>query len=198
MISRIRGTVLARDLDRVEILTPGGVVYEVHVPLSVFQRLPAEGSELEILTAWLVLADVPHLYGFLDEVERSLFHRLMSVQKVGPKLAVAMLGAYDARRLARALAEQDIPALVQIPGLGKKTASRLVLELSDKVEDLAAASRHEGPAAQLASDAVAALVSLGYDFAEADAAVRSAMKDATFDSAGEIIRRALAARAANR
>ncbi len=198
MISRIRGTVLARDIDRVEVLTTGGVVYEVHVPLSVFQRLPAEGSELEILTAWLVTGDIPQLYGFLDEVERSLFRRLMSVQMVGPKLAVAMLGAYDARRLARALAEQDIPALVQIPGLGKKTASRLVLELSDKVDDLAAASRHEGPAQQLAADAVAALVSLGYAFTEADAAVRAAMNDATFDNAAEVIRRALAARAAGR
>ncbi len=192
MISRIRGTVLARDLDRVEVLTAGGVVYDVQVPLSVFQRLPAEGSTIEVLTAWLVLNDIPQLYGFLDEVERTLFHRLMTVQKVGPRLAIAMLGRYDARRLARALAEEDVAALVQIPGLGQKTASRLVLELSDKVGDLALAAHSDDPTDRLAADAVAGLVALGYAFADADAAVRAVMNDDTFDNTEAVIRKALA------
>ncbi len=198
MISRIRGELLSSDIDRVEILTGGGVVYELHVPLSVFQRLPAAGSNLELRTEYVVRDDVPSLYGFLSEAERSFFRLLMTVQMVGPRLAMSMLSTYDARRLARALAEKDIPVLVQIAGLGKKTASRLILELADKVRDLAIMPEGEGPDNRLATDSVAALVSLGYGFTEADAAVRQALKGATFGSSEELIRHVLSQRGRDR
>ncbi len=198
MISRIRGELLSSDIDRVEILTRGGVVYELHVPLSVFQRLPPAGSNLELRTEYVVRDDVPSLYGFLSEAERSFFRLLMTVQMVGPRLAMSMLSTYDARRLARALAEKDIPVLVQIAGLGKKTASRLILELADKVRDLAIMPEGEGPDNRLATDSVAALVSLGYGFTEADAAVRQALKGATFGSSEELIRHVLSQRGRDR
>lgn len=198
MISRIRGELLSSDIDRVEILTQGGVVYELHVPLSVFQRLPPAGSNLELRTEYVVRDDVPSLYGFLSEAERSFFRLLMTVQMVGPRLAMSMLSTYDARRLARALAEKDIPVLVQIAGLGKKTASRLILELADKVRDLAIMPEGEGPDNRLATDSVAALVSLGYGFTEADAAVRQALKGATFGSSEELIRHVLSQRGRDR
>ncbi len=198
MISRIRGELLSSDIDRVEILTEGGVVYELHVPLSVFQRLPPAGSNLELRTEYVVRDDVPSLYGFLSEAERSFFRLLMTVQMVGPRLAMSMLSTYDARRLARALAEKDIPVLVQIAGLGKKTASRLILELADKVRDLAIMPEGEGPDNRLATDSVAALVSLGYGFTEADAAVRQALKGATFGSSEELIRHVLSQRGRDR
>ena len=198
MISRIRGELLSSDIDRVEILTEGGVVYELHVPLSVFQRLPPAGSNLELRTEYVVRDDVPSLYGFLSEAERSFFRLLMTVQMVGPRLAMSMLSTYDARRLARALAEKDIPVLVQIAGLGKKTASRLILELADKVRDLAIMPEGEGPDNRLATDSVAALISLGYGFTEADAAVRQALKGATFGSSEELIRHVLSQRGRDR
>ena len=198
MISRIRGELLSSDIDRVEILTEGGVVYELHVPLSVFQRLPPTGSNLELRTEYVVRDDVPSLYGFLSEAERSFFRLLMTVQMVGPRLAMSMLSTYDARRLARALAEKDIPVLVQIAGLGKKTASRLILELADKVRDLAIMPEGEGPDNRLATDSVAALVSLGYGFTDADAAVRQALKGATFGSSEELIRHVLSQRGRDR
>ncbi len=198
MISRLRGELLGADVDRVEVLTPAGVVYEVHVPHSVLQRLPPVGSALELRTETVVRDDVPSLYGFLDEGERALFRLLMTVRMVGPRLAMSMMSVYDARRLARALAEKDVPVLVQIGGLGKKTAARLVLELADKVRDLAAATEQDGPAATLAGEAVAALVGLGYGFADADAAVRDALKDADMNSAEEVIREVLSRRGRDR
>ena len=198
MISRVRGELLGGDVDRVEVLTTGGVVYEIHVPLTVFQRLPKVGAALELRTETVVRDDVPSLYGFLEEDERALFRLLMTVQMVGPRLAMSMLSTYDAPRLARALAEEDVPVLVQVSGLGKKTASRLILELADKVRVLAVTTEDEDLDAGQATEAVAALVSLGYTFTDADAAVREAMKDATFESTQDVIRLVLSRRGRDR
>lgn len=198
MISRVRGELLSSEIDRVEVLTSGGVVYEIHVPLTVFRRLPAEGETLELRTEHVVRDDVPSLYGFLEEAERALFRLLMTVQMVGPRLAISMLSTYDAQRLARALAEEDVSVLVQVRGLGQKTAARLVLELADKVRDLAVATKGEDLNSDRAAKAVTALTSLGYSFTDADAAVRDAMKKATFESTEEIIRLVLSRRGRGR
>lgn len=198
MISRIRGRLLSLDTDRVEMETAAGLVYEVHVPLSIFRRLPAPGTDLELLTAYVVQDEKPHLYGFLEEHERTLFHRLLGAHKVGPRLALAMLSAYHAGRLARAIAEKDARALMQVGGLGKKTAERVILDLSDKVEDIAAADSRAGPGAKRAADAVAALTGLGYSFAEADAAVREASRENGAESTEEIVRAVLARRGSGR
>lgn len=198
MISRIKGLLLTLDTDRVEIETTAGLVYEVHVPLSIFQRLPAVGTELEILTAYVVQDEKPHLYGFIEEHERTLFRRLLGAHKVGPRLALAMMSTYHAGRLARAIAEKDARALMQVGGLGKKTAERVILDLSDKVEDIAAADSRAGPEAKRAAEAVAALTGLGYSFAEADAAVREASRENGDRSTEEIVRSVLARRASQR
>lgn len=193
MISRLRGTLLTRQPGLVEVETPGGVVYEVEVPTTVFQRLPREGEAVEIRTMHVVREDSAALYGFLTGGERELFRRLMTASGVGAKLALAMLSAYTAPRLAQALVEQDVVALQQVSGVGKKTAQRLALELADKVADLALAADEGGAAAGPGvQEAVAALVALGYAFAEADGAVRSALAQGEADSADVLIRRALA------
>ena len=194
MISRLRGQLLTRSADgRVEIETPGGVVYEVAVPLTVLQRIPAPGSAVEVRTVQIVREDALDLYGFLDESERELFRRLMTVSGIGPKLALQLLSMYNGRRLARALAEKDGGALQQVSGVGRKTAERLVLELSDKVADLAVGGLEvaTGVAAPVAQEAVAALVALGYAFADADDAVRRVLENGGADSAEELIRKAL-------
>lgn len=193
MISRLKGILLTRGTDRIEVETSGGVVYEVEVPLSVSQRLPAPGADVEMRTVQVVREDDITLYGFVDAEERVLFRRLMTAQGVGAKLALNMLSTYSAPRLARALVEKDVNALKQISGVGKKTAERLVLELADRMTDLAVAGAPEdaGPKGRMAQDAVAALVALGYSFNDADGAVRAAVEASDFDSTDQLVRAAL-------
>ena len=193
MISRIHGTVLFRDTDRVEIETSGGVVYEVEVPLTVLQRLPSSGSSVELRTHQVVTDSSVALYGFITAHERTLFRRLLSASGVGAKLALAMLSTYNAERLARALVEKDIAALQQVSGIGKKKAQKIALELSDKVADLAITTPAGGPeTSSAAQEAVQALIALGYTFTDADQAVRRVMEDGVPDTSEELIRRALA------
>jgi Holliday junction DNA helicase RuvA len=192
MISRVQGTLLTRDSSRVEVETRGGVVYEVEVPLTVLERLPDAGDLVELRTVQIVTESSVGLYGFLSVHERSLFQRLLTASGVGPKLALSMMSTYSAERLARALIDKEISALVQIPGVGRKTAERLAVELSDRIADLAFLTPSEPSGVQVAQEAVQALISLGYTFGDADAAVRSALDQGTPKSAEELIRRALA------
>lgn len=197
MISRLKGVLVTREPDAVEVETSGGVVYEVEVPLTVLERLPSPGSAVELRTVQVVSESSVALYGFVDELERSLFQRLITASGVGPKLALAMMSAYRADRLARALVEKDLAALQQISGVGRKKAEKLVLELADKVADLAVAMPGAAavPGGAGAQEAVKALVALGFSFADADRAVRQALEDgASGAPAQEIIRRALAGR----
>lgn len=198
MISRLRGQLLTRHADgRVEVETAGGVVYEVAVPLTVLQRMPAPAAAVELRTVQVVREDALDLYGFLDETERELFRRLMTVSGVGPKLALQLLSSYAGPRLARALAEKDVNALKQVSGVGKKTAERLVLELADKVMDLAhggVEAREGGGGGAMTQEAVAALVALGYTFADADAAVRRVVEQGGAETAEALIREALQGR----
>lgn len=196
MISRLKGVVLARELDRVEVETPGGVVYEVEIPLTLLDRLPREGQAVELRTVHIVREDSAALYGFLEPHERALFLRLLNADRVGAKLALAMMSTFSARRLARALTEKDVTALTQIPGVGRKTAERLALELADKVQDLAIGPEGKGGAAAPgAEEAVAALVGLGISFADADRAVRAVLDEAESPPPVDVlIRKALARR----
>ena len=194
MISRIRGVVLEREVDFVEVLTAGGLVYEVEVPLSVFQRLPAPGAEVELRTVYVVREDSADLYGFMEARERTLFSRLLTASGVGPKLALSMMSTYTASRLAQALAERDTVALTQVSGVGKKKAEKIVLELADKVQDLAVAADAPSGEASAAQAAVAALTGLGFTFIEADEAVRKAVATGDDHSAEALIRTVLATR----
>lgn len=196
MISRLKGILRTRETDRIEVETPGGVVYEVHLPLTVARRLPPQGKELEIRTLQVVREDSVALYGFLEAHERELFARLLQAKGLGAAKAISMLSTFSAQRLARALVEKDVAALTQVSGIGKKTAERIALELADKVEDLAVApEKGAKEAAPAAREAVSALISLGYSFAEADEAVHRALEDGAGDGGTEeLIRRALASR----
>ncbi|MDG2283361.1 MAG: Holliday junction ATP-dependent DNA helicase RuvA, partial [Longimicrobiales bacterium] len=137
MISRLQGTLLAREGERVELETNGGVVYEVEVPLTVLERLPVPGGALALRTVQVVTETSVALYGFIDAHERALFQRLLTASGVGAKVALAMMSTYSAERLARALVEKDTVALQQISGIGKKKAEKIALDLADKVADLA-------------------------------------------------------------
>ncbi|MSR22197.1 MAG: Holliday junction branch migration protein RuvA [Gemmatimonadetes bacterium] len=192
MISRIRGKLVARGVDGVEIATAGGVVYEIAVPLTVAERLPPLGEEMELRTVYVVREDHAALYGFLEVGERLLFQRLLGASGVGGKVALAMLSTYSAPRLARVLAERDVGALVQVPGIGKKKAEKLVVELADRVGDLPLDGTEPLGTVGSAQAAVRALVALGMSFAEAEGAVRGVLEDGALTDTNELVRRALA------
>jgi holliday junction DNA helicase RuvA len=192
MISRIRGTLLRRELGVAEIMTQGGVAYEVHIPLTVFERLPREGAEVELRTFQVVREDAVELFGFLENAERIVFGRLLSASGVGPRLALNILSAMPPERVVRAIHDRDIAALRQIPGLGAKKAERLALELKDRLDDIAVTAvsgRTGGPGFE---EAAAALVALGYSNADAAASVRKVIDEQGALPAIDLIKAALA------
>lgn len=192
MISRVRGTLLMRAAERAEIMTAGGVAYEVEIPLSVFERLPREGAEVELRTLYVVRPDGVSLYGFLDESERNLFARLITASGIGPRLGLAILSALSAERAVRAIQERDIATLRQVPGLGAKKAERLALELGDKLDDLALATAGPKPEGRAAEEAARALVALGYSLGQATTAVRKALDEKPDLEGADLIKAALA------
>jgi len=194
VISRLRGKLLSRRELGIEVATEGGVVYEVEVPLTVASRLPMVGELVELRTVQVVREDSVALYGFLEADERRLFQALLGATGVGAKLALAMLSTYSAPRLVRALSERDLPALVQIPGVGKKTAERLVVELADRVEQLGIEQDTTPAGGVGAHEAVRALVVLGMSFADAERRVRDALEDGKGLGPDELVRKALALR----
>ena len=191
MIARVTGRLVARELDRVEVLTAGGAAYELAVPLSTFEALPRLGEEVTLFTHLVVRDDAWALYGFATALERELFRRLLGATGVGPALALGMLSRFPAERLVRAITERDVGALQSIPRVGKKKAEQLVLDLAEKLQDLVEAGPPL-PRSRAAEDAVRGLVALGYSVAEAQSAVREvlARTDAPSEAA-DIIRDAL-------
>lgn len=192
MISRIRGELIVRDLERVEVMTSGGVGYEIAIPTTVFERLPRLGEQVTIRTYHLVREDATMLFGFLDDTEKTVFIRLLTINGVGPRLALAMLSSMTAESVVRAVRERNVAALTAVSGVGKKTAERVVLELTGKLDDIAFAAGALGQRAPAAEEALRALTALGVTQADADRAVRGVIQEKGSLSAPEMIREALA------
>jgi holliday junction DNA helicase RuvA len=190
VISRIRGTLIAREMERAEVMTPGGVAYEMSIPLNVFERLPRVGQDVDLRTYQVVREDAVLLFGFLEDVERLVFTRLISAPGVGPRLALAMISALTAERVVRCIREKDIVALTAVSGVGKKTAERLVLDLAGKMDDIAI-SGSRAPGSPAVDEAVRALVVLGFPALEAERAVREVVQGNGSLAAQEIIRNAV-------
>jgi holliday junction DNA helicase RuvA len=193
VISRIRGTLLRRELGLAEVMTSGGVAYELQIPLTVFERLPREGAEVELRTLHVVREDAVELFGFLEDGERVLFSRLQKVSGVGPRIALNILSTMPPERIVRAIVDKDIAVLKRIPGLGAKKAERLALELADRLDDIAAiASPGRASGGARLDEAVAALVALGYSSGDAAAAVRRVMDAGNGLTGTDVIKAALA------
>ena len=198
MIGRLRGILLHKQPPML-LLEVQGVGYEVEAPMSTFYDLPALGIEVTLFTHLLVREDAHVLCGFATEPERALFRSLIRVSGVGAKLALAILSGISAEGFARCVQNQDTATLTRLPGIGKKTAERLIIEMRDRLESFAAAlsvgatGRGPGLPAQDSpiEDAVSALVSLGYKPPEASRLVRNV--DCADLPSEEIIRRALQA-----
>ncbi len=192
MISRIHGRLLARDLDRVEVMSASGVGYEVLVPLSVLESLPRVGDDVELHAHLVVREDSWQLYGFASQFEKRVFARLMEAGGVGPALALGILSALSAERVVRAIRDNDLPALQGVPRVGRKKAERIILDLADKMDDLAAAAGPgRTPRSAAAEDAIRALVSLGYPAGDAERAVKASLEASSGMEAAELIRSAL-------
>jgi Holliday junction DNA helicase RuvA len=193
VIAHVRGKLVAKDLDRVEIMTSGGTGYELSVPLSVYETLPKVGDETSLHTHLVVREDGWQLFGFASVVEKRVFQRLLTASGIGPALALGMLSTLSADRLVRAIREKDLATLQGVPRVGRKKAERLILDLADKLDDVQGAvggiTRPDGAGAD---DAIRALVSLGYASVDAEKAVRGALDEGGRGlSAPELIRRAL-------
>ncbi len=194
MIGRLQGVLLRKEPPAL-MLDVGGVGYELEAPMTVFYELPAVGERVTLYTHLVVREDAHLLYGFVREAQRRLFRELLKVNGVGPRVALAVLSGLSDEEFCRCVAEEDIARLTKVPGIGRKTAERLVIEMRDKLpKDIplpASAVTAAGPAApgDPVSEAVSALVALGYKPNEAGRAVRSASTKGL--SAEEIIRQAL-------
>ena len=196
MIGRICG-VLVEKLAPEILLDVRGVGYEIQVPTSTLYELPGPGSEITLFTHFVVREDAQLLYGFNCLRDRSLFRSLIKVNGVGPKLALAILSNMEAEAFVRTVQRDDTSALVQLPGVGKKTAERLLVEMRDRLKDwiLELDEAQPGTVApgsdrEMLAEAESALVSLGYKPTEASRAV-SAANDDSIKSSEELIRRAL-------
>jgi holliday junction DNA helicase RuvA len=176
MISRLSGTLAAKSPPQV-LVDVHGVGYEVDVPMSSFYNLPAVGEAVVLLTHFVVREDAQLLYGFLTAAERSTFRELTKISGVGPRTALGILSGLSVAELAQAIARQDSARLVKVPGIGKKTAERLLLELKGKLAPDLAPGGAQAPMSDTQSDIAQALQALGYNEREAQAALKALPAD---------------------
>lgn len=187
MIGRIRGTLLEKNPPEI-LVDVHGIGYELNVPMSTFYNLPDVGQEVTLLTHFIVREDAQLLYGFATAKERAAFRQLIKISGIGARIALAVLSGMTVDALAQAVSKQESALLTRVPGIGKKTAERLVLELKGKISaDLDGVTLAAAPGDNRA-DVVAALVALGYSDREATAAAKKLSPDVSV-SAG--IREAL-------
>ncbi len=175
MIAHLRGKLFAKSPGQA-IVEAGGVGYDVTISVPTFTALPREGSDVALYIYTQVREDTLALYGFLERDEKRLFERLITVSGVGPKLAVTILSGLNPERTVAAIRAQDHATLTRIPGVGKKLAERLVVELKEKLEDFAVAPEPALAAVPAAEDVLSALVNLGYSRPAAQKAIETAVE----------------------
>jgi Holliday junction DNA helicase RuvA len=191
MIGSVRGRITSKTPPQLTVEV-GGLGYELEAPMSTFFLLPSVGEEVRLLTHLVVREDAHILYAFATQDERRLFRSLIKVSGVGPKIALALLSGINVEAFALCVQNQDIAALTRVPGIGRKTAERLVVEMRDRLgptSESAAAATAAGPGLNPEAEAFGALVALGYRPAEATRLLKAAGPGT--HSTEELIRRAL-------
>ncbi len=176
MIGRIKGVLLEKAPPQV-IVDVHGVGYEIDVPMSTLYNLPEVGKEVTLFTHFVVREDAQLLYGFLTKEERSLFRLLIRISGIGPKIALSILSGVSSQLLSQAVATQEPGLLTRIPGVGKKTAERIVLELKGKLDTVISSETAGSASTNAKHDIVSALLSLGYSDREAQLAVKGLAPD---------------------
>ncbi len=198
MIAYLKGKLLEKEANSL-ILDVGGVGYDVTIPLSTFYELGETGEDIELRIYTYVREDSLQLFGFRTLRERALFLKLITVSGIGPKLAITMLSGMSADEIIVAVRTDNLARLTSIPGVGKKTAERLVIELRDKLNEISSASVEERAAASNAptsvdavyDDALSALINLGYQRNAAEKALKQAVQDGTEMSVQKLLRKSL-------
>ncbi len=194
MIAFLRGKLSAQSANIV-VLDVNGVGYQIQVPNSTLLTMPQIGEETTVYTHLVVREDCLQLYGFKTEDELTVFLALLNVNGVGPKAALALLSVYQPEKIRVIFAEEDVAALTKVPGIGKKTAQRLILELKDKLGVQAEGYKHDAPAEEHfgseLNDAEFALMALGYNQSEAHEAVHKAAEAASATDTGGLVKAAL-------
>lgn len=201
MIGSLRGTLLEKHPPLL-LLDVGGVGYEVQAPMTTFYQLPAVGKEVALHTHLVVREDAQLLYGFIDKATKELFRELIRINGLGPKMALAILSALDGDELAQCIRQNHIDTLIKVPGIGRKTAERLLVEMRDRVthwhssEVTQTDSTHllatlSPTAPSMRADAESALQALGYKAQDAEKVVLAVLKEQAVESREELIRLAL-------
>ena len=194
MISTLQGTLLGKSPTEV-VIDVGGIGYGVHIPLSTYEAIGDVGSDVKLYTHLHVLEDALQLYGFASEQERAVFRLLVSVNGVGPRMAQGILSGSSVGELTNHIVQGNLSALTTIPGVGKKMAERLVVELREKVvrsePSPPVLDGTPDPQSQIRSEALLALVSLGYTRSVAERALRAAIQESGSSSVEALIKAAL-------
>lgn len=196
MIGRLQGILIEKQAPAL-LLDVSGVAYEVEAPLSTFYKLPALGQNLSLWIHMVVREDAQLLYGFFDREERTLFRTLIKVNGVGPKMALGLLSGIEPDAFVRCIEHGDVSTLTKVPGVGKKTAERLVIEMRDRLKELSPVAVVKGETARLklnveasaTEEAESALVALGYKSADAQKAINAVKNE--HETAEELLRAAL-------
>jgi holliday junction DNA helicase RuvA len=192
MIALVTGRLASRGIDRVELMTSGGVGYEIAIPLGVYEHLPPVGNEVSLYTHLVVKEDGWQLYGFSAPTDRAVFRAVLGAKGIGPALALALLSSLTSTRLVRAIQEKDFATLQAVPRVGRKKAEQMVLDLADKLDGLVEETPAPRTGIAVVDDAARGLVSLGYSRADADRAIRAALEaGASPAPATDLIRAAL-------
>ncbi|HZU43933.1 MAG TPA: Holliday junction branch migration protein RuvA [Terriglobales bacterium] len=191
MIAHLRGRLIAKHPNQAVVET-AGVGYDVTITVPTYSDLPSVGAEVALHIHTHVREDVIALYGFLRPAEKQLFEKLISVSGIGPKLAITVLSGMPTEEMVRSIRGNDLGRLTRVPGIGRKTAERLVLELRDKLEDFGAAPAIAA-VTPVEEDVLSALTNLGYQRAAAEKALAQAAKNGKRDSFDVLFRDALAA-----
>ncbi|HSA93926.1 MAG TPA: Holliday junction branch migration protein RuvA [Terriglobales bacterium] len=192
MIAHLRGRLIAKHPNQA-VVEAAGVGYDVNISIPTFSGLPDVGCEVALFVHTHVREDALTLYGFLRAEEKQLFERLLQVSGIGPKLAITVLSGMPAEQLVAAIRSGDVARLTRIPGIGKKTAERMALELRDKLDALAGAAPAAAAVSPVEEDVLSALLNLGYGRPQAERALTAATRNGKADSFEALFREALAA-----
>ncbi len=191
MLDYITGKIISKQPTSI-VIEVAGIGFIVHIPLSTHNSIGQSGDQVKLLTSLHIREDAWNIYGFASEEERSLFNLLITVSKVGPKSGIAALSRMSAQQVRRAIAAGDVDKLSLIPGIGKKTAQRVALELKDKVQTLPGEVLEKLPLEEQFEEALLALETLGYNRMQAEKAIHKVMESGDEMKSEEIIRQALA------
>ena len=195
MIGRIRGVLVDKKPPEIQI-DVAGICYEVQVPMSTLYQLPELGKEITLHTHFVVREDAQLLYGFFEEKDKSMFRSLIKINGVGPKMALGILSSMEANEFVRAVRSNDINSMVKMPGIGKKTAERLLIEMRDRLkgwdDEEGGTQMPVSAGASITSDAETALISLGYKPQQAAHAIAAVLKiNPEIQGSEELIRHSL-------